>query len=92
MKSILEWDALGVKLHQVLKSLRKKYPKGFNPPTLNPIFLADAKSLAEGFLVTPNTDHGYIEFSRRVTICKENKDVNEVLLNHATSIAIFKRY
>ena len=70
----------------------KKYPKGAYPATLDPIFLADAAKLANGFLVTPNTDHGYVDFSRRLTICKENKDVNEVLLNYATSIAIFKRY
>ena len=75
----------------MLKSV-KKYPKGFHPATLDPIFLADAAKLANGFLVTPNTDHGYVDFSRRLTICKENKDVNEVLLNYATSIAIFKRY
>ena len=79
------------KLHKVLKTI-KKYPKGFHPATLDPIFLAAAAKLANGFLVTPNTDHGYVDFSRRLTICKENKDVNEVLLNYATSIAIFKRY
>ena len=70
----------------------KKYPKGTYPATFDPIFLADAAKLANGFLVTPNSDHGYVDFSRRLTICKENKDVNEVLLNYATSIAIFKRY
>ena len=70
----------------------KKYPKGSHPATYDPVFLADAAKLANGFLVTSNTDHGYVDFSRRLTICKENKDVNEVLLNYATSIAIFKRY
>ena len=70
----------------------KKYPKGAYPATLDPIFLADAAKLANGFLVTPNTDHGYVDFSRRLTICKENKNVNEVLLKYATTIAIFKRY
>ena len=90
-RSILEWDALDKKLQKVLKTL-KNYPKGFHPATLDPVFLSDAAKLANGFLVTPNTDQGYIDFSRRLTICKENKDVNEVLLNYATSIAIFKRY
>ena len=90
-KSLLEWGALNAKLHKVLKSL-KKYPKGTHPHTFDPVFLADAAKLANGFLVTSNTDHGYVDFSRRLTICKENKDVNEVLLNYATSIAIFKRY
>ena len=70
----------------------KKYPKGTHPATFDPVFLANAAKLANGFLVTSNTDHGYVAFSRRLTICKENKDVNEVLLNYATSIAIFKRY
>ena len=90
-RSILEWDALDRKLQKVLKTL-KNYPKGFHPATLDPVFLSDAAKLANGFLVTPNTDQGYIDFSRRLTICKENKDVNEVLLNYATTIAIFKRY
>ena len=90
-RSILEWDALDRKLHKVLKTL-KNYPKGFHPATLDPVFLSDAAKLANGFLVTPNTDQGYVDFSRRLTICKEHKDVNEVLLNYATSIAIFKRY
>ena len=90
-RSILEWDALDRKLQKVLKTL-KNYPKGFHPATLDPVFLSDAAKLANGFLVTPNTDQGYVDFSRRLTICKENKDVNEVLLNYATSIAIFKRY
>ena len=70
----------------------KKYQKGTHPATFDPVFLADAAKLANGFLVTSNSDHGYVDFSRRLTICKENKDVNEVLLNYATSIAIFKRY
>ena len=90
-RSILEWGALNGKLHKVLKSM-KKYPKGSHPPTFDPAFVADAAKLANGFLVTSNTDHGYVDFSRRLTICKENKDVNEILLNYATSIAIFKRY
>ena len=80
------------KLHRVLKKMKKKYPKGSHPATLDPVFLSDAAKLANKFLVTKNTDQGYVEFSRRLTMCKENKDVNEVLLNYATSIAIFKRY
>merc|ERR1719370_1060262 len=89
-RSILEWGALNGKLHKVLKSM-KKYPKGSHPPTFDPAFVADAAKLANDFLVTSNTDHCYVDFSRRLTICKENKDVNEILLNYATSIAIFKR-
>ena len=92
VRSILEWAALDRKLHKVLNSMKKNYPKGSHPPTLDPVFLADAAKLANRFLVTPNTDQGYIEFSRRLTICKENNDVNEDLLIYATSIAIFKRY
>ena len=70
----------------------KKYPKGTYPATFDPVFLANAAKLANDFLVTPNSDHGYVNFSRRLTICKENKNVNEVLLKYATTIAIFKRY
>ena len=92
VRSILEWAALDRKLHKVLESMKKKYPKGSHPATLDPVFLSDAAKLANKFLVTKNTDQGYVEFSRRLTMCKENKDVNEVLLNYATSIAIFKRY
>ena len=70
----------------------KKYPKGTYPATFDPVFLVNAAKLANDFLVTPNSDHGYVNFSRRLTICKENKNVNEVLLKYATTIAIFKRY
>ena len=89
-RNILDWSVLNGKLHKVLKSM-KKYRKGSQPPTFDPAFVADATKLANGFLVTSNSDQGYIDFSRRLTICKENPDVNEVLLNYATSIAIFKR-
>ena len=85
-----EWDAISKKLLQVLRSLTKEYPKGSFPPTFEPAFLADARKLANKFLVTKNTDSGYVDFSRRLTICKES-NVNEVLLNYATTIAIFKR-
>ena len=85
-----EWDAIRKKLLQVLRSLTSEYPKGSFPPTLEPTFLADATKLANKFLVTKNTDSGYVDFSRRLTICKES-NVNEVLLNYATTIAIFKR-
>ena len=87
----MEWDALDRKLHKVLKTI-KKYPKGFHPATLDPIFLAATAKLANGFLVTPNTDHGYVDFSRRLSFCKEHKDVNEVLLKYAATTANFVRY
>ena len=70
----------------------RKYPKGSHPRTLDPKFHADAAKLADEFLVTSNSDKGYVDFSRRLTICKEHEDINEVLLNYATSIAIFRRY
>ena len=70
----------------------RKYPKGSHPRTLDPQFHADAAKLADEFLVTSNSDKGYVDFSRRLTICKEHEDINEVLLNYATSIAIFRRY
>ena len=85
-----EWEAISKKLLQVLRSLTQEYPKGTFPPTFEPTFLADATKLANKFLVTKNTDSGYVDFSRRLTICKES-NVNEVLLNYATTIAIFKR-
>ena len=85
-----EWEAISKKLLQVLRSLTQEYPKGTFPPTFEPTFLADARKLANKFLVTKNTDSGYVDFSRRLTICKES-NVNEVLLNYATTIAIFKR-
>ena len=91
-KSVRKWASLDEKLHKVLGNMTKKYPKGTLPHTFDPAFLADAKKLANEFLVTDNSDKGYVDFSRRLTICKENKDVNEVLLNYASSIAIFKRY
>ena len=90
-KSVRKWASLDEKLHKVLGNMTKKYPKGTLPHTFDPAFLADAKKLANEFLVTDNSDKGYVDFSRRLTICKENKDVNEVLLNYASSIAIFKR-
>ena len=86
-----EWEAISKKLLQVLRSLTQEYPKGTFPPTFEPTFLADATKLANKFLVTKNTDSGYVDFSRRLTICKESDYVNEVLLNYATTIAIFKR-
>ena len=72
--------------------MNKNYPKGSFPPTFDKKFLEDSAKLANEFLNTPNSDNGYVDFSRRLSFCKEHKDVNEVLLKYAATTANFVRY
>merc|ERR1712142_1248941 len=81
------WEKLNRELKKDSDML-SVFPKGERPPTLNILFRKAAKQFADKYLIS---ERSFDKLLAKIAFFKEHNDVNEVLLDHAVTMAMLAR-